>query len=676
MKRSAGIVLSLLVRGSLLPAQAHPALLPLPASLQWDQGRLRLDSTLSAAAPAFLDDRLRAGIGRTLARLEGRIGQPLSKVIGSGEATLRVMVTGAGEAVQSPEEDESYRLTVTGRGVTLEAPTVVGALHGMETLQQLVTGDSTGFWLPAVTIADRPRFRWRGVLIDVGRHFMPVDMVRRTLDGMAAVKLNVLHFHLSEDQGFRVESRRYPKLSELGSDGLFYTQEEIRGLVSYARDRGIRIVPEFDMPGHSTSWFVGYPEYASAPGPYQIERRFGVFDPAFDPTREETYQFIEGFIAEMSQLFPDGYWHIGGDEVSPRQWNQNPRILRFKRTHGFKDNDALQAYFNGRLSRILAKYHRRMVGWDEILHDSLPAGTVVQSWRGTEYLGRAVRQGLSGILSAPFYLDHMDTSEQHYLADPLPPSAGLDSASAARILGGEACMWAEHVNDETVDSRLWPRLAAIAERFWSPANVRDIDDLYRRLALVSVHLERSGLSQEIHVTRMLHLLAGRVDIAPLESLLAVSMPATFGQRATIQHTTQRTPLTRLVDAARPDPWSRWQMVRLAREVVGGETADPTAQDALAGTFRGWKPLGDEVAAMVDSVPLAADGVPAARALGLLADLGLEALERATRGTATDAWRADALARLEALSQPQGLLRLAGVDAVRVLIEGKKRAGVS
>ncbi len=670
MKRAAGIALAVLAGAGPLPAQSTPALMPLPSHMEVAEGRLRLDSSFTISAPQLADDRLRAGILRALTRVEERIGQPVARAIGTdGNATLVVRVNRAGEAIQTPDEDESYALEIHSAGASLAAATVVGALRGLETLQQLVGGDSLGFYLPAVTISDQPRFRWRGLLVDAGRHFMPPEVIFRTLDGMAMVKLNVLHWHLSDDQGFRVESRRYPKLQQLGSDGQYYTQEQIRAIVAYARDRGIRVVPEFDMPGHSTSWFVGYPQYASAPGPYQIIREFGVFDAAFDPTREETYQFIEGFVAEMAALFPDPYWHIGGDEVAPTQWNHNPRILRFKREKGLKDNEALQTYFNQRLSQILTRHHKRMVGWDEILHPGLPTTTVVQSWRGTEYLGRAAREGYNGILSAPYYLDHIDPTDQLYLADPLPAGNSLTAEEAARVLGGEACMWAEHVNPETVDSRIWPRMAAIAERFWSPASVRDVDDMYRRLSLVSVQLEREGLTHEGHSDRMLRLLAGQRAVQPLHDLLLVTQPVTFGQRYQVQHTTQLTPLTRLIDAARPDPWMRSRMNRLAAAAVSGTAGAAAARDQLRQTLTSWKPLGAEVAALGDSVPLARDGEPAARALTPLADLGLQALDYLDRGGAPSGWKAAAKGSLEELAKPKGMLRLAGVEAVALLVGG-------
>ncbi len=650
--------------------QSRPALMPLPAQLTWEEGRLPLDSTFTARLAGVQDDRLERALTRALVRLGQRIGQPVATVATSAAAARLVVEIGsAGQAIQTPEEDESYRLTVTSEGATLVAPTTVGALRGLETLLQLVSGDRE-FYLPAVSVVDRPRFRWRGLLLDTGRHFMPPAVVERTLDGMAAVKLNVLHWHLSEDQGFRVESQRHPRLQQLGSDGLYYRQEEIREIVAYARDRGIRVVPEFDMPGHSTSWFVGYPQLASAPGPYAIERRFGVFEPAFDPTREETYAFLESFIAEMVALFPDPYWHIGGDEVVGKHWDANPRILRYKRTHRLADNEALQAEFNQRLSRILVKHRRHMVGWDEILHSTLPRGTVIQSWRGTEYLGQAVKRGMGAILSAPYYMDHLRPAADHYLADPLPQGHGLTAEEEALVLGAEACMWAEHVNPETVDSRIWPRTAAVAERFWSPASVRDVDDMYRRLSLVSIELERRGLGHEAHTYRMLRLLAGQRGVQPLHDLLQATMPVTFGDRSRIQRTTQRTPLTRLVDAARPDPWLRSRLERLARATVGGGAGAEAAREELLQHFDGWQPLAARVEALTDSFPLAADGVPAARALSALGRLGREAVEGIGRWEARGEWIVGARARLDSLAAPQGLLRLAGIEAVQRLLEDR------
>ena len=302
--------------------------------------------------------------------------------------------------MQELGEDESYRLDVTSSGARLNAPTTLGVMRGLQTFLQLEQTTSAGFAVPAVSIEDNPRFPWRGLMIDVGRHFIPLDVLKRNLDGMAAVKLNVFHWHLSENQGFRIESKKFPKLQGMGSDGLYYTQDEVRDLIAYARERGIRVVPEFDMPGHATAWFVGYPELASGAGPYQIERQWGVFDPAMDPTREETYKFLDTFIGEMAALFPDQFFHIGGDEVNGKEWDANPKIQAFMRAHGLKDNNDLQAYFNQRVQKIVAKHGKTMLGWDEILRPDLPKSIVIQSWRGPDSLAEAAKQGYRGLLSS------------------------------------------------------------------------------------------------------------------------------------------------------------------------------------------------------------------------------------------------------------------------------------
>ena len=268
---------------------------------------------------------------------------------------------------------------------------------------------------------------------------MPLDVVYRTLDGMEAVKLNVFHWHLSDNQGFRVESRNFHCCRKKASDGLFYTQKEIREVVAYAHDRGIRVVPEFDMPGHSTAWFVGYPELASGPGPYQIDRKFGVLNPAMDPTRESTYTFLDTFIGEMAGLFPDAYFHVGGDECNGKEWDANPRIQQFMKDHGIKDNAALQAVFSARVQKIVAAHDRIMVGWDEVLQPGTPKDVVIQSWRGPQYVGLAVKGGNRAMLSAPYYVDLNQSAAEHYLADPEGEGATtLTSEESKRILGGEA----------------------------------------------------------------------------------------------------------------------------------------------------------------------------------------------------------------------------------------------
>lgn len=651
-------------------APATLNLMPVPSSVTVRNGSINIDSTFRVAVVHGDDARLMHAAERMIPRLEYRTGIAMSHAIvrDSIGATLVIDCDGAGERVQGIDEDESYTLTSGNGSLTLHAATTVGVIRGLETVLQLVDGDAQHYFIPNVSITDTPRFKWRGLLVDVSRHFEPVSEIERTLNGMSAVKLNVLHWHLSDDQGIRVESKRYPKLQGVGSDSLYYTQAQIREVVAYARDRGIRVVPEFDMPGHSSAWFVGYPQYASGPGPYAIGRRWTGYAGVFDPTRETVYKFIDRFIGEMSTLFPDAYWHIGGDEVNATQWKQSARIQKFMTAHHLADHAALQAYFNQRLSRILTKHHKHMIGWDEILHPDLPRTTVVQSWRGTQYLGQAVSQGFSGILSAPYYLDAMKSSEQMYLADPLAGDSTLTPDQVARVLGGEACMWSELIAPESIDSRIWPRLAAVAERFWSPRSVTDVGDMYRRLAIQDVRLEQLGLGQESHTDRFLRRIMNGPDIAPLADLLGFAEPVTLGQRVHGGPTTQITPLVQVVDAAQPDPPNRWRIQQLVADVIASPRTNVAAHDTLAKWFSDWRDLAPRVHDAGNRSPLAQGAIPAADALARVGTIGLAALEARKSGMPlSQAWTDSAKVILTAADKPQGLLHLVVVPAVRRLL---------
>src|SRR5258708_24300809 len=291
--------------------------MPLPWKVAAGSGRLTIDSSFRVDTTGYSDRRLQAAIDRFVARVSRQTGIAMRP--GTSHAALQIECHESGSEYPALGEDESYQLDVSSAGGRLRATIVTGAMRGLETFAQLIDGAG----IAAVHIEDRPRFPWRGLMLDVSRHWMPVAVVERNLDAMAAVKFNVFHWHLSDDQGFRVESQRFPKLQQFGSDGNFYTQAEIREVVAYARYRGIRVVPEFDIPGHTSSWFAGYPELASAPGPYAIERTWGIFQPTMDPTREVVYAFLDAFIGEMAALFPDPYFHIGGDEVDDTQWKKS-----------------------------------------------------------------------------------------------------------------------------------------------------------------------------------------------------------------------------------------------------------------------------------------------------------------------------------------------------------------
>jgi hexosaminidase len=652
------------------PAGAQHNLMPVPARLQFKQGRLPLAKSFLIATRGHRDERLVAALARFSRRLEGRTGMEFARELAgdAASATLVVECGAAGKTIPALEENESYTLAVSDKQAVLSAPTVVGAMRGLETFLQLLDGDREGYFIPALLIQDEPRFPWRGLLIDVARHYQPLEVLKRNLDAMAAVKLNVLHWHLTEDQGFRVESKKFPKLHRMGSDGLFYTQDEIREIVAYARARGIRVVPEFDMPGHATSWLVGHPELGSAPGPYTIERRAGIFDPSLDPTREEVYTFLDAFLGEMAALFPDAYMHIGGDENEGKQWDNNPRIQAFMKEKGIKDNHALQTHFNRRLLQILKKYGKTMMGWDEIFQPELPKEVVIHSWRGPAALAEAARQGYKGVLSNGYYIDLSHPASKHYAVDPLPADSGLTEAQAKHVLGGEATMWAEWVTAETIDSRLWPRTAAIAERFWSPRSVNDVEDMYRRLAVTSVQLEELGLTHEKNVSMMLRRMVRGRDTGALHTLVSVVEPVKDYRRYQLRPQTMLSPLTGLIDAARPDSEAaRTFSAMVERMLADAPRFEPYAQQMQA-TLTEWRDAGTELAAVIDNSPSLHEARPLASDLAEMGAAGLEALSFLRKGVApTREWRDARLAMLERAAVPKAALEFPAVGSLRQLV---------
>lgn len=600
--------------------------IPYPAQVEIGSGEFIIDNTFSIALSGHTEARLDRAIQRFAATVTRETGIPLQPPDShSSDAKLLIHCDTGSESVQMLGEDESYSLQVTQAAIHLNAPTPLGVLHGLETILQLIAAGRNDFSVPALTIQDRPRFPWRGLLLDVSRHWMPMEVVERTLDGMAAVKLNVLHWHLSDDQGFRVESKKFPKLYELGSDGNYYTQDQVREILDYARDRGIRVIPEFDMPGHATSWFVGYPELASAPGPYQIERAWGIFDPAMDPTRDSTYKFLDGFIGEMAKLFPDAYFHIGGDEVNGKQWSANEQIKKFMADHQIKDNSELQTYFNTRLLKIVAKHNRIMVGWDEVLHPGLPKDVVIHSWRGQQALAAAARQGYRGLLSNGYYLDLMFSAAYHYAMDPLGgDAAALTDDEKKRIIGGEACMWAEFVTPENVDSRIWPRAAAIAERLWS-RQPQDLDSLYARLHFVSEHLTSIGLTQQTNPPQMLQRIAGESDVQPLQTLASVLEPVKEYVRGQTRNYTQSTPLNRLIDAIPPESLTARDFTLHVKRLIS-HTSTSEDEAAIRTSLVTWRDNDQKFVSANYRSFLAQELFPVSAQLSQITAVGLQALD--------------------------------------------------
>jgi hexosaminidase len=352
----------------------------------------------------------------------------------------------------------------------------------------------------------------------------------------------------------------------------------------------------------------------------------------------------------------------------------NPAITAFMKEKGFADAHALQAYFNQRVQKILARHGKRMVGWDEVLHPDLPKDIVIHSWRGQKSLFEAARQGYSGILSNGWYLDLMQPTADHYLVDPVPADSGLSEAEAARVLGGEACMWAEFVDPHTVDSRLWPRLAAVAERLWAPREVRDVPDMFRRLERVSVQLEEHGLSHEAHTARMARRLTGDRDTAALETLLGVVGPVKVYRRgqeftkAYGRRPSQMTPLTRLVDAAIADPEAARDLAARVARLLADAPAFDRDRDALTRTFEQWRAASRALARTAETRPLLFEARSLIADLGALADIGLDALARlGTRGAPDPAWRDAALERLKQAATPRVELEFAVLAPLQALV---------
>jgi len=676
--RGLGIpVLGVLLYPAMTTAQ-QPALnlMPLPANVQSGTGSLAVESSFSVAFTGHTEPRLERAGERFLKQLARQTGLPLAlKPSKTGKGTLVVQTDHASKEIQEVGEDESYILDVSTASARLRASTPLGTMHGLQTFLQLVDVSPTGFAAPAVTIQDQPRFPWRGLMIDSARHFIPLDVIRRNLDGMEAVKMNVFHWHLSENQGFRVESKKYPKLHELGSDAMYYTQDEIRGLVAYARDRGIRVVPEFDMPGHSTAWFVGHPELASGKGPYAIERKWGIFDPAMDPTNEKVYKFLDDLIGEMTRVFPDHYFHIGGDEVNGKEWDANPKIQAFMKAHAIKNNEALQAYFSGRVQKLVTKHGKTVIGWDEVLVEGVPKDIVIQSWRGQASLAKAAKQGYRGILSNGYYLDLGWSAARHYAVDPMSgDAASLSPQDKQRILGGESCMWAEYVNPENVDSRIWPRNAAIAERLWSPQEVRDPPSMYARLDFVSARLEWLGLTHRSVSRHMLQRLAGSAspaEFAALRTLADVIEPVKDYTRAqtALAEATSATPMNRVVDAVPLESDAGRRFGELVDQFVAASCHDPAAEARLRVQLTTWRDNDALLQPLAQRSFLVQEVGGRSQDLAALGSAGLAALDVIAKGQpAGDSWKAQQLASIDAAKKPKAQLLLISAPAVQKLIE--------
>ncbi len=648
-------------------------LMPVPAKIINLNGKFRLDTSFSISVFGNPNKRIYGAASRMLHHLSGRTGFFFNQdyvADTSKSDTVQFIINCKNPDKLGLNEEESYTLNITPNKVELDAETDLGAIHGLQTFLQLLSVDDNGYYFPAAKIIDQPRFEWRGLMIDVSRHFMPVDVIKRNIDAMTFLKMNVLHLHLSDDQGFRVESKIFPELTKLGSDGKYFTQEQIKDIIAYADARGIRIIPEFDVPGHSTSWFVSHSELASQPGPYKIERKWGVFNPVFNPTIEPTYKFLDKFFGEMAKLFPDEYFHIGGDENNGKDWKANKSIQAFMRKNHIATTEDLQTYFNKRILKILTKHHKRMIGWDEILQPGMPNNIVIQSWRGQKALFQAARNGYMGILSSGYYIDLMQPTSYHYLNDPIPPDSVLPDNVKKNILGGEATQWAELVTKENVDSRIWPRTAAIAERFWSPDSVRNVDDMYRRLEIIDYDLEDFRLTQIKNYDAMLRRLTNYQDINALKTFVDVIEPVKgYKRHSQGVHYTSYSPYTRVVDAARPESITDVHFRNYVDEFLKGNLA---YKQSIIFWLNLWVNNYPELEHTILLSPILREIAPMSLNLKNISEAGSEAVRLISLNqTADKNWLDEKMKLIEAAKKPYGQAELEMVSAIEKLIKAVK-----
>ena len=635
---------------ALLPpaASAGPvALMPLPRSVTPVAG-----GALTVAGPfavQWVDCGGTPALDRAAARLREDVQRQTGLVLDpTRTAPVRVACRSTDTAADA---GEGYRLTVAAGGVAIDADGPTGGLRALATLRQLVGLSPEGIAIPAQTIEDGPRFSWRGVMIDTVRHFVTSTTIRRQIDAMERVKLNTLHLHLSDDQGFRVESRRYPKLNAAGP---FFTQAEIRDLVSYAADRGVRIVPEFDVPGHTTAIVSAYPEV----GVVSKAKIFGQPQIALNPAAPATYRFLERLFGEMATLFPDPHFHVGGDEVGAQVWDEAADVKALMAREKLADPKAVEGYFARRVAAIVRRLGKTMVGWEEVAAADVPQDVVVQAWQTSNAMAAATAAGHRTIASAGYYLNLLMPADQMYAIDPAAtaaaglapehaaalkkanpllaafvsdaliafPHASLTAAQENLLIGAEAPLWGEIATDELVDHHMWPRAAALAERFWSRRDITDPADMYRRLAIVSDQLSASGLDDRATQARMAMRLAPGEDGA-VAMLLSLTGPvrnmahdhrikAMLAGKAIVQS------LNALADAAPVDSLpARRFAADAARYVVGERALAPS----LAARLTAWRDNDARFARAAKDKALLEAALPTSAQIAALAQAGADAL---------------------------------------------------
>lgn len=633
--------------------RAEASLMPLPRTVETQNGMLRIEGAVSSVVSGCGAAMIPGAIKRFERDFAALVGTPL----GGAQTHLKIRCLAADPNLLTLEAREAYRLDVTADGVTIDADGETGVVRALATLRQLVSRDASGPVLPYIRIDDRPRFAWRGLMIDTARHFMSIAALERQIDAMELAKLNVLHLHLSDNEAFRVESRRYPRLTSVAAHGEYYTEEQIRGLVGYAGERAVRIVPEFDVPGHCLAVLSAYLELGVAP--------LNPDDPllqakaVLNPASEETYRFLEGLLAEMTPLFPDRYFHVGGDEVSDIAWKDSTAVEELKKAQGLTSKPEVEAWFHKRVRAMLAARDKTTIGWDEMADGPLPKDVVIECWRSSNPVSTATAKGHRAIVAAGYYLDHLRPADMLYAVDPLDPvaftllsqqelaiarrnpamAALLSDGLAAKplspltpeqeelVLGGEGAMWTELVSDEMLDGRVWPRALTLGERFWSPASVRDPEDMYRRLLPAMDQLRALGLLDEARRERMVARLAPDAPDT-INKLVGLVAPVRLYSRRHTPKNGGEQELIELADAAYTDGSAARRFRVEVAKYLGG---DRPLSALLRADLAEWRDNEAAFSKVAAGRPLLEAAIPTARDIAALGNLGLAALDTIESG---------------------------------------------
>ncbi|MNS00621.1 Beta-hexosaminidase [compost metagenome] len=636
-------ILILLLTGFFANAQMKKEsldLMPWPQNISLTNAVFTLNKNFKVNITGEPNSRIFVGATNFLRRLDGRTGLFfeqgfLTKVNEFPAAQLQINCVRNGKI--GLYEDESYQLEIQSGKIVINATSDIGALHGLETLLQMLKNDSKSFYFPTVMITDYPRFTWRGLMIDVARHFQPVDVIKRNLDAMAAMKMNVLHWHLVDDQGWRIEMKKHPKFTQLASDGLYYTQEEIKNIVKYADERGIMVIPEIDVPGHASAILTAYPEIGSkvvhlksnsiesgaqASGlvSYSVERNSGIFTPTLDPSNPKTYQLLSEVFDEVCPLFTGNYFHIGGDENEGKDWDSNPKIQEFMKKNKLANNHELQTYFTMQLIPMLKKHKKELMGWEEIMTKNMSKEAIIHSWKGPNEgvisggsLLAAAKNGYKTVLSNGYYIDLMQSVADHYANDPLPKGTVMTDAEKARILGGEATMWSELATSMNIDSRIWPRTAAIAERLWSNQDVTDLKSLRKRLETVSFRLEELGITHWRNKEVILRNISNNQKTDALNDFSNVCEPLKIYSRNSggTEYQTY-SPFTLFADACTPDAHDAIAFEEVVNLYL--ENKSPENQILVTDFLKKWVDMNTKLIGLSANAPLMQPFLPLSKSL--------------------------------------------------------------